>query len=422
MTISPEEKKNTPQAETRPEAKDPKNEPPPQPSPNKKTDEGPATTPDNKRKRNKTLWIVTIILVIIALAWFLLWFFYLQYYESTDDAYANGNMININSAISGSVVAFYADDTDLVIEGQILAKLDTTSYQVVFDKELATLAATVLQVRQLYTNVNTSKANVELKKIALEKASYDYNNRSRLVESKAVSNEDFTHSKDDFHTAQFDHAQAESQLQAAKDAAGITGLVNHPLIEQQKGVIRQAYYNLQHCWIYAPATGYIAQRFANVGQWVSPNTPMMAVIPIDYVWVDANYKETQLSYMRIGQPATVELDIYPGVKYQGKVLGIASGSGSVFSLIPPQNATGNWIKIVQRLPVRISLDPETLKRYPIRLGLSAYANVDLTNQDLPLLAQVPSAKPIGKTDVFDIQMDDLEKLMKRIIEANMKRE
>lgn len=380
----------------------------------------PAVPP--KKGRTRALLLCTIVFILIALAWVCYYLLYLQFHESTDDAYANGNMINVNSSISGSVVAFFADDTDLVVEGQLLVSLDCTFYQVMYDKELATLASTVLQVRQLYDTVAVNRAAVENRRVALSKTKFDYDNRLQLVDSKAVSNEEFIHSRDDLTLAETNLKQAEEQLKVSQDAAGNTPLEIHPLIEQQKNNVRQAYYNLRHCFIYAPATGYIAQRTVDVGQWVTPVTNMMAIIPLDYVWVDANYKETQLTYMRVGQPATVWFDLYGSkIKYQGKVLGIASGSGSVFSLIPPQNATGNWIKIVQRLPVRISLDLETVKKYPVRLGISAEVDVDITNQELPMMTEIPHKKAIGTTHVFDLDFEKVDKVIDQVIQDNLKK-
>lgn len=379
----------------------------------------------NNQNRSKALWRFTFLLILIALAWFCYWFFYLRYHESTDDAYVNGNFVNINPVISGAVVAFYADDTDLVKEGQLLASLDKTNFQIVYDKELASLSSVTLQVRQLYDNVQTAKSNLEIKQNALERAKFDYENRLKLFENnrEAVSQEDFIHSNHDYLSAQFDYQQAKSQLEATQAAVGNSPPEKHPLIEQQKEAVRTAYYNLQHCSIYAPTTGYVAQRSVDVGQWVTPAVNLMAIIPTDYVWVDANYKETQLEYMKIGQPATVTFDLYGSkAKYQGHVIGIASGTGSIFSIIPPQNATGNWIKIVQRLPVRISLDKETLEKYPPRLGISAYVDVDITNQDLPFLAPTPSTKPVGKTTVFDIDLENVNKAMDEIIQNNLKKE
>jgi len=376
--------------------------------------------PNNKR--NKKMWLFTGFLLIVGIGWLLLWIFYLQYHQSTDDAYSNGDMINVNSAISGSVVAFYADDTDLVTEGQLLVELDPTDYQIAYEKELQTLASVVLQVRQIYDNVPVSIQNVEFAKIALATAAYDYNDRLHLVGTGAISKEDFVHARDAFFQAEVTLKQTEYQLQVALDARGNTELLEHPLLLQEKANVVTAYYNLYHCKIFAPATGYVAQRSVEVGQWLTPytNVNLMAIIPTDYVWVDANYKETQLTYMRVGQPATVYFDMYGSeVIYKGKVLGIASGSGSVFSLIPPQNATGNWIKIVQRLPVRISLDPEVVKKFPVRLGISAEVDVDITDQSLPRLQESPKTKTIGKTGVFDIDLTEVNKIMEKIISENL---
>ncbi|MBS0655315.1 MAG: efflux RND transporter periplasmic adaptor subunit [Verrucomicrobia bacterium] len=381
----------------------------------------PSAPPPPNNQRAKSLWLLTAAIAVLGLLWFLAWFFYFSDYEWTDDAYSNGNMTNINPSIPGAVVAFYADDTDLVTQGQLLVQLDTTAYDTVYKRELATLASVVLQVRQLYDQVAVSRENVITQKIAVSQTRFDYHNRLHLKGTGAVSKEDFVHARDAFRSAKTALRMARYQLKVAIDAAGNTEIERHPLIEQQKGNIRDAYYNLQHCSIYAPVTGYVAQRTVDVGQWVTGTTNMMAIIPTDYVWVDANYKETQLTYMRVGQPAVVELDIYGSkAQYTGTVLGIASGTGSVFSIIPPQNATGNWIKIVQRLPVRISLDPEVVKKFPTRLGLSAEVRVDIRNQDLPMLTQVPPTKPVAITDVYNINFKEIEKLMDIIIQENLK--
>lgn len=383
--------------------------------------EAPVAIPTNG-KRNRMLSIVTLLLLILAGAWLYYWFTYLRFHEYTDDAYANGFMINVNPAVAGSVVAFFTDDTSLVNQGQLLALLDSTEYEILYQKELASLAAIALQVSQLYDNIEIQQANVETKKALLSKAQYDYDNRSRLVESQAISNEDFIHSQDDLHVAEFNLKYAESQLHSARDAIQEYTPYNHPLIEEQKRKIFQAFYKLKHCAIYAPATGYVALRSVEVGQSVSPLTRLMAIIPAEGLWVDANYKETQLSNMRIGQPVDVYFDYYgSNVNFKGKVIGIASGSGSVFSLIPPQNATGNWIKIVQRLPVRISLDPELVQKYPIRLGITAEVEVDITNQDLPMLAVTPLTEPIATTKVFEISFDEAEQAIQAILSGKLVR-
>ena len=288
---------------------------------------------------------------------------------------------------------------------------------------MATLASVVLNVRQLFNTVEANKALLENKKTLLAKAEYDYQNRLHLVDSLAISNEDFIHAKDNYLVAQLDLKQAEAQYHVSLDAIGNlhAKVEHHPLVLQQKEAIRTAYYYLKHCSIYAPATGYVAQRSVEAGEWITPSTPLMSVIPTDYVWVDANFKETQLSNMRVGQPATIWFDYYGSkVKYNGKVIGIASGSGSVFSLIPPQNATGNWIKIVQRLPVRISLDPQVVRKFPVRLGISAEVDVDICNTMLPMLPTIPPKKAVSTTSVFTINFEEIEQMMEKVIQENLK--
>ena len=220
--------------------------------------------PPNKPRNRGLLWF-SLLILLIAILWLCYWFFYLRFHESTDDAYANGNFINVNSPISGSVVAFYADDTDLVQQGQLLVALDPTAYQIAFEKELATLASTALQVKQLYEKVEVNKAQLKSKHIALKKALYDYNNRSHLVDSQAIAKEDFIHSQDDLFLAEANLEEAQHQLEVSLAAAGNTPMDKHPLLEEQTSRVRQAYYNVKHCNLYAPATGYIAQRTVDVG-------------------------------------------------------------------------------------------------------------------------------------------------------------
>ncbi len=373
-------------------------------------------TPASKNHKARYLGLFTLLLIFIGLAF--LWLFYLQFRVNTDDAYSNGSIVPVNSVISGSVIAFYADDTDLVLEGQLLAELDRTFFQIKYEKALASLAAQTIQVKQYADNIPTAQASLEFRKSLLSKARFDHENRSRLVDSKAISNEDFIHSRNDVTIAENELKKAESQLKSAQDIVGNEPIEVHPLIEEKKSGVREAYFNLTHCSIYAPVTGHVAKRGVEVGQAITRTTVLMSIIPADYVWVDANYKETELTHMRVGQPASVYFDLYGSdIVYEGKVLGIASGSGSVFSLIPPQNATGNWIKIVQRLPVRISLDPEVVKKFPVRLGISAQVEVNITNRDLPMLTQIPPTKPVATTNIFTIDLENINKIIDQIVQS-----
>lgn len=386
--------------------------------PSAKTPEIPP--PPSNNGRNKTILWVTLAFLLAAACWVLLWVFYLRFHETTDDAYVNGYKINLTSVVSGIPAAFYADDTDLVEEGQLLVALDKTNYQLNYDNALANLAATTLQVKQLYETVKTNATNVESARIRAGKARYDFENRKHLVESQAVSNEEFTHTRDDLTLAELDLKHSEEQLQLSKAAVGPTTPEKHPLVEAQKENVRSAYYNLYHTDIYSPARGYVAQRAVELGQAVAPNTVLMAIIPEKRMWVDANFKETQLKQMRIGQPVKLTFDTYgSSFEVDGKVFGIGMGTGSVFSLIPPQNATGNWIKIVQRLPVRIILDPEQMKNKPLRLGLSAYVDVNVTETDLPYLAETADKSVIASTDIYTINYKPVEALMEKIISENL---
>ncbi|WP_059359706.1 HlyD family secretion protein [Parachlamydia acanthamoebae] len=373
---------------------------------------------ESAKNRKKPLIILTVVILLIALVWLVLWLAYFRFHQSTDDAYVNGNLVNVTSVIAGTPIAFFADDTDLVETGQLLVLLDPTLYQVQYEQELTRLSSTVLQVMQIYDTVKVNQSTVENRKVQLKRAQYDFLNRKNLVDIKAVTNEDYTHSRDAFLTAKLDYQQALNQLQVAVDAAGNTAMEEHPILLTQRKAVRQAYYNLKHCSIYAPCRGHIAKRTVEVGQAVTPQSYLMAIIPQDYMWVDANFKETELTHMRVGQPATVTFDIYGRcAKFDGVVLGIASGTGSVFSLIPPQNATGNWIKIVQRLPVRIGLDPKKMKEFPLRLGLSAYVTVDVTDTSLPMLVEEIKTHPVAATGVFELDFTELDTRMDEIVKT-----
>lgn len=372
---------------------------------------------EETRRRSPFLYGLIAFLVLIGIGWYLLWLFYLQFYEFTDDAYVNGNRVNLRSVIAGTPIAFYADDTDLVLEGQLLVSLDPTVHQVAFDKQLAQLAQVVLKVREIYDNVPVKQAKVENQKVKASKARYDYENRKQLVGTSAISEEDYTHSQDDLKLAESTLEEMEGELKAAMSLRGPTSIEEHPMIKAQKEAVREAFFNLAHCSIYSPCKGYVGKRAVEIGQWITPTTSLMAIIPLDGMWVDANFKEIQLTQMRMGQPAEVWFDVFgSGVKFKGHVIGIGFGTGSVFSLIPPQNATGNWIKIVQRVPVRIGIEADDVQKYPLRLGLSANVYVDLKDQDLPWQAKEPLNKVVAATDAFTLKFAKLERKMNEIIQ------
>lgn len=376
-------------------------------------------TANKPSAKSFTLWLFTLFCVVALIIWGCLWYFSFRFYESTDDAYANGHLVTINSLISGSIISYYVENTDFVEKGQLLVQLDPINYAIKYEETLANLAEAVLQVRQLYNKVELAKVTVENRKEELKKIEYDFNNREKLVASKAISNEDFIHAQNNLLVAGLALQEAILQQQIAADAAGNTPLELHPLIEKNKALIKQAYYNLAHTSVYAPISGIIAQCNVDVGKSVSTSTPLLAIVPVSPVWVDANFKETQLTSLRIGQPATVWFDLYgSAVEYEGKVAGIPAGTGSIFSLIPPQNATGNWIKIVQRLPVRIAVESANLKKYPFRLGISAHVEVDISNTNLPFVNSKTVKEAAESTDIYQISYEKVDEQIAQIIRDN----
>lgn len=371
-------------------------------------------------KRNRVVGYFLVFFTLTGLMVFVIWWFVFYNRETTDDAYVGGNMVIVTSRQEGSVIAYYADDTDYVEQGQLLVELDPTDDLLAFEEKKAALEIAARQVREMYEDVKQREADVMLKEAVYHRSLTDYKNRMALVGSEAISKEDYIHSHADLNVAKASLDLSKHQLDAAKSKIGRTSLKDHPLIEQSKVNIREAYLALKRCSIFAPVSGYVAKRNVQAGQSIKTTTPLLAILPLEDIWVDANYKETQLKNIRIGQKVEINADMYGNsVVYHATVGGIQGGSGSVFSLLPPQNASGNWIKIVQRVPVRIYLDPEEVKKYPLFLGLSVYVKIFVGDTDGLVLAQKTPVKAVMKTDVFEISLDDLEPIINEIVESNL---
>lgn len=339
--------------------------------------------------------------------------------ESTDDAYVNGNLVQITPEIIGTVTSITADDGDFVVQGQELVHFDNSDADIAFDNAEAGLAQAVRQVRALFNNADQARAVVAEQKIALRKAEADLARRKNMVKAGGLSQEELSHAQDMANSAEKALAVAEQQLKSQEALVRNTTVETHPLVKSAIGQLRQAYLAKQRTSLVAPVSGYVARRNVQVGQRVTPGAALMAVVPLDQVWIDANFKETQLKTMRIGQPATIIADLYGDkVEYHGKVESLGIGTGSAFSLLPAQNATGNWIKVVQRLPVRIQLDEKDLKEHPLRIGLSMMVDVDTQDTQGELLSRAAPAKPRYQTDVYTRQLDGIDSIVSQIIAAN----
>ena len=352
----------------------------------------------NRRRRSRrarvilTLFTVFLLIGAGAGAW---WYLALRFEESTDDAYVSGNVLRIMPEVSGKVVAVEADDNDWVEAGQPLVRIDPVDAKLAFERSLVELASAVRETCRLEAQLRESDATIRMRTVDLRQQTDNLARREVLGRSNAIGIEELRHARDSRTNAASALSVAEERRNALAAVLLDTGLDEQPAVRQAAAKVRDCWLALRRTTLESPAAGQIAKRSVQAGEVVSPGTPLMTVIPLDHVWIDANFKEVQLRNMRIGQPAAVRVDLYGGsVVYHGRVAGFSAGTGSAFSLLPPQNATGNWIKIVQRVPVRINLDPGELRAHPLLVGLSALVGVDTTDASGPLLASGPRTEPL----------------------------
>ena len=372
-----------------------------------------------KGKRKGALLLLTLLFIIVAVAYGIYWFLVLRHFEETDDAYVAGNQVQIMAQVSGSVTKVWADNTDYVQKGDPLVTLDQTDAQQAFEKAQTQLAASVRQTRQQMINSKQLQASIEVKKTALSQAQTDLNRRIPLGAANLIGREELQHARDTVASAQAELDVAIQQYNANQAIVLGTKLERQPAVLQAATEVRNAWLALQRTKIVSPISGYVSRRSVQPGAQISSTTPLMAVVPATNLWIDANFKETQLAHMRIGQPATVISDIYgDDVKYTGKVVGLDMGTGSAFSLLPAQNATGNWIKVVQRLPVRIELDEKQLAEHPLRIGLSTLVEVNTTDRGGEMLASQVRSSPVYESNAREIGLEPVNKLINDIIQAN----
>jgi membrane fusion protein (multidrug efflux system) len=393
----------------------------PSPDSNESKTESRPPAPAPKKSRGVMLRLLGVVVLLAAIGWGLWYFLDGRWYESTDDAYVNGNVVQITPQVPGTVVSIGADDGDLVHAGDVLVKLDPSDADVALAQARANLALTVRKVRGLYSSVSGAHADVAARQTAVAKARSDYQRRVALAKSGAISAEELAHASDALTTAQNALITAQQQYQTSKVLVDDTVVASHPDVQVAAAQLRAAYLADARTQLLAPVDGYVAKRSVQVGQRVQPGTPLMAVVPLHQVWIDANFKETQLTDMRIGQPVEIESDVYGGaVSYTGKVESLGIGTGSAFSLLPAQNATGNWIKIVQRIPVRVVFtDPKQLEQHPLRLGMSLNVDVNLHDRSGPTLARQAPSQPAFSTDIYKQQLAKADAAIKQIVHANM---
>lgn len=392
--------------------------------------------PAGNGKRRRALTTLAAVVIVAGGGWGLYEWLVASHYEDTDNAYVQGNVIQITPQIGGTVMAINADDTDFVKAGQPLVQLDPADAKVALEQAEAALAQAVRQVRTLYANNGSLAAQIALRQADIVKAQSDIakaqddlQRRRALSGNGAVSKEELNHAETALDNAQSQLAAAQAGVVAAREALASnqsltegTSVAQHPSVLAAAAKVREAYLATQRVALPAPVDGYVAKRTVQLGQRVAAGTPMMSIVPLNQLWVDANFKEVQLRNIRIDQPVKLRADVYgKKVEYTGKVAGLGVGTGSAFALLPAQNATGNWIKVVQRVPVRIALDPEQLKANPLRIGLSMDAEIDISQKSGKMLADAPRPTAISQTQVYSKLDQGADAEVDRIVAANLGR-
>ena len=377
--------------------------------------------PSNKTKnRKKGLSIFILLLIVSGILAAFYWLFFLKDIESTEDAYVGGNQIMVSGQVAGNVAKINVDNMDKVRAGDILIELDDTNAKLNFEQAQSNLANAVRQIKQLEFTVQQLQAAVNANEITLAQAQGNLNRRLQLEKSGAIDQESFQHAKEAVALAKANLSSSQNQLAANQALLLARPLMQQPQIQNAVAAVKQAWLNLQRTQIKSPIDGYVARRSAQVGQAVSVGSPLMAVISTEQMWLDANFKETQLTDMRLGQPAEVHFDLYGKDKvFRGTVVGIDIGTGSAFSLLPSQNASGNWIKVVQRIPVRIQLDAQQIAENPLRIGLSATVKVNVANKDGAFLREIDAPRTHYTTDTLHYDESAVDSLIQSIIEQNL---
>ncbi|BAP87737.1 efflux pump membrane protein [Burkholderiales bacterium GJ-E10] len=378
------------------------------------------TAPAAAPFRRPALLIALSVFVLVAIGAAAYWFFIGRNYEDTDDAYVDGRVITITPQVAGTVVTVGADTNDTVRAGQLLVRLDPADTRVALAAREAELAQAVRRTRSRFADNGALRAQVALRTAQLARAQDDLHRRNAVRGTGAISQEDLRHAELAVATARAALENAREQLRANLAYTRGTQVKTHPDVLAAAARVRAAYLDWKRARILAPVAGQIARRNVQVGQRVAPGTPIMALVPMRNLWVDANFKEVQITRMRIGQPVRLVADLYGShVRYHGRIIGFAAGTGAAFALLPAQNATGNWIKVVQRVPVRIAIDPDELRAHPLRVGLSVRATVDVRDDRGPLISLHNPAALDDRTDVYAGVLHEADVLVTKIITENL---
>jgi membrane fusion protein (multidrug efflux system) len=370
--------------------------------------------------KKNTLVILVLLVIVGGVGLYIWWSKIGRFHETTEDAYVAGDIVSVMSQVSGTVTDIMADNTRQVHQADTLVQINPLDAQLTLQQSQANLASTIRMVRNEFATLEEEKANVDVAYEALDKAKHDYQRRIQLRKDNLISAEDLSHYKSTFTSAKASYHAALKAYDAGKTQVDNTTVLTHPDVLKAESALRTAWLTLHRTKILAPVEGYIAQRSVQVGQYVSAGSNLMSVIPLKGVWVTANFKETQIGNIHAGQDVILQSDVYGShVVYHGKVLGIEPGTGSAFSLLPSSNATGNWIKVVQRVPVRIVLNETELEQHPLRPGLSMHVDVNTENAGKPALGTLSGTPQPWRTNIFDHNDKEVDAIIQKIIKDNV---
>jgi membrane fusion protein, multidrug efflux system len=363
---------------------------------------------------------IAAVVVLLGLSWLLLEILVFSKREVTDDAYIGGNQVRISSQVIGTVVEVRVRNTSRVEAGQVILRLDPTDAQQALDRAAASLAQTVRRVRQTTAQSGQFDAQIVARELELRRAEDDVARREPLLAEEAVAAEEVRHAREDVQLARAQLTQARRQAAAARALIDNVPARENPLVLQAVAAYRDAWLAVQRTTIVAPVAGHVAMRSVQLGQRIAPGEPLLSIVPLQDLWLDANFKESQLRNLRIGQPVHIESDLYGGdVEYTGQILGLSAGTGAAFSLLPPQNASGNWIKVVQRVAVKVTLDPQQIAAHPLRIGLSMTARVDTRDRTGQSLASEPTLDFQEATTTHEVDLAAASAAADAIVQLNL---
>lgn len=373
-----------------------------------------------RHKRRRRLAGVLLTAGLLALTCFAYWQVFARHTVVTNDAYVTGNLVPLKAQTAGTVVDVRVDDTQYVREGDVLVRLDGLQAGIALEQAEADLADMVRQVEALFSAAEVLKQKLAARTAAMERVRRDLARYRSVAGDGAVSGQHIEDTGFQLRELEAEVRQIGAELQGAEALVHATTSADNPKVRQAANALKRAYLDRVRQDIIAPVSGYVAKRGVQPGEQVRPDTPLLAVVPLDYLWVEANFLENELTEVQPGQPVEITVDLYGrGLVFHGQVLGLGAGTGSVFGLLPPENATGNYIHIAERVPVRIGLRSDELRDHPLRPGLSVIARIDTRRPGRSVLAPLTTTPSQDySTEIYDRQLDGADTLIRRIIEEN----